>query len=59
MSPEELWETTINPKNRKLIQFKIEEDKETQETFVVLMGTKIAPRRQFIMDNAKYANIDS
>ncbi|KFZ26001.1 MAG: DNA gyrase subunit B [Candidatus Izimaplasma bacterium HR2] len=59
MSPEELWETTINPNDRQLIQFKIEDEEETQETFTVLMGTKIAPRRQFIVDNAQYANIDS
>jgi len=59
MDPDEIWDTTINPEARKLIQIKIENEEEASKLFTVLMGTKVAPRKQFIIENAKYAEIDN
>ena len=52
MNPEQLWETTMNPKTRRLMQVTIEDAAEADEIFSILMGEKVEPRRQFI---AKYA----
>lgn len=59
MNPEQLWETTMNPKNRTLRQITIENAAEADYTFSMLMGDEVAPRRQFIEENATYANIDA
>ncbi|MBQ0149913.1 MAG: DNA topoisomerase (ATP-hydrolyzing) subunit B [Bacteroidales bacterium] len=59
MSDEQLWETTMNPEKRRLRQITIENAAEAERTFSMLMGDDVPPRRQFIEENAHYANIDA
>ncbi len=59
MNAEQLWETTINPETRILRQVTIENAAEADRTFSMLMGDEVAPRREFIESNARFANIDA
>lgn len=58
MNAEQLWETTMNPETRTLRRVSIENAAECDHTFSMLMGDEVAPRREFIEKNAKYARID-
>lgn len=59
MNAHQLWDTTMNPEHRLLKQITIDSLSDTDRTFSMLMGEDVAPRRQFIEDNATYANIDA
>ncbi len=59
MSDQQLWETTMDPANRRLRQITIENAAQAERTFSMLMGDDVPPRRQFIEENAHYANIDA
>jgi DNA gyrase subunit B len=58
MNPEELWETTMNPANRMLVQVGVEDALLADRIFSMLMGDQVEPRREFIEQNAKYARLD-
>jgi DNA gyrase subunit B len=58
MDPEELWETTMNPATRTLLRVSVEDAIKADETFSMLMGEEVAPRRRFIEAHAKQANLD-
>ena len=59
MNPEQLWETTMNPETRILKQVSIENAADADYIFSMLMGDDVGPRREFIEQNATYANIDA
>ena len=59
MNPDQLWETTLDPNSRSLIQVKIEQEINAEETFSTLMGEVVEPRRNFIQENAlNVSNLD-
>jgi DNA gyrase subunit B len=59
MNAEQLWETTMNPQRRTLRQVTIENAADADMVFSMLMGEDVGPRREFIEENATYANIDA
>jgi len=53
MNPEQLWQTTMDPKNRKMLQIDIDDAEKADKTFTLLMGSEVEPRRRFIQTHAK------
>ena len=59
MDPHQLWETTLNPENRVMLQVTMEDAIKADETFSILMGDNVQPRKEFIEQNAQYVkNLD-
>ena len=59
MDPEQLWETTMDPNTRSIIKISLEDAVKADETFTILMGDKVNPRREFIEKNAQFVkNLD-
>ena len=58
MNAEELWETTMDPKTRKMKKINIADASHADEVFTMLMGEEVAPRKRFIQTHAKQANLD-
>ena len=59
MNPEQLWETTMNPEGRRLVQVTIEDFAEVERRVTVLMGDKVEPRRNYISQYADFNKVDN
>ena len=59
MDPDQLWETTLNPKTRMMRRIEIEDGRMASDVTELLMGNDVKPRREFIHDRAKEASIDA
>ena len=59
MNPEQLWETTLNPENRSLVQVTIEDAAYVEHLVPLLMGDKVAPRKEYITEHANFNRVDS
>ena len=58
MDPEQLWETTMDPATRTMIKVTMQDAVKADEVFTILMGDKVAPRKEFIEQNANVSNLD-
>ncbi len=58
MDPEQLWETTMDPKNRTLIRVNIDDAEKADQYFSIMMGEEVEPRKNFIIENARFAELD-
>ena len=58
MNPEQLWETTMDPKNRTLIRVNIDDAEQADQYFSIMMGEEVEPRKNFIIENARFADLD-
>lgn len=59
MNPEQLWETTLNPENRSLVRVTIEDAADVEHLVTLLMGDKVAPRKEYITEHANFNRVDS
>ncbi|MEL7609018.1 MAG: DNA topoisomerase subunit B [Bacillota bacterium] len=59
MNPEQLWETTMNPQKRSLVQVQLEDAADVEHIVTILMGDKVAPRKEYIAENANFNKVDA
>ena len=59
MNPEQLWETTLNPENRSLVRVNIEDAAYVEHLVTLLMGDKVANRKEYIMEHADFNKVDT
>jgi DNA gyrase subunit B len=58
MNPIQLWETTLNPSNRRMVQVNVEDAVEAEQKLKILMGNQVEPRRDFLMENIVFTQDD-